>query len=496
MKTKLFALLYGLLLVFSLRAQEKDVFLIDPIIEVPSPLQLFRFSQSETKDYGFTMMDPTKFHLNGFKGQGVVVFVIDTGIESEHEDLKGTVIGRKNYTSDKTVTNGHGTWCASRIASPENNIGVVGIAPGVVLYDLQVLDGNGSGSSANVAAAYRDAADIVLPAPYQNWKRVTSASLGSYSPMPEVEKAMYYAFTKGVVHVAAAGNNYSEGSNTINYPGKYKEYAITVGALDALKQPAYFSSAGAELDISAPGVSLDGAWTGGSYRKASGTSMATPGVAGAVALMLQKNPDLKGHAVVEAFTNKYATDVFASGYDVRTGYGLVYLPKYYDATEIPDKPDDPTPPDTTKPAPPVVLKSRVLSIPIEGEFTIMYGKSSGGAFRFAKVAGIVVEYQTTEPVEVAKNTIQRAVQSYHTNRGYVLPDNQFSTDFAVGWADYFMNMILKSQGITARMKYAWASEDFPAGRRVVIYYDNHFPVSAKEATKLVKQLKVKTLTWN
>lgn len=488
MKTKLFVI--ALLAIFSLdklSAQEGDVYLIDPIIEVPDNRMMARFFAQDTKDWGWTMMDPQVYHQAGYTGEGTVFFVIDTGVESEHEDLKGKVIGRKNWTLDKQVTHGHGTWCASRIASPDNGFGVVGIAPGSVIYDLQVLDGRGTGSTTNVAAAYRFAADVQLPAPYNNWRRVTTASLGSPSKSDELEKAMQYANSKGVVNFAAAGNSYREGENTVNCPGCYTEYAVTVAANDQQKQPAYFSSAGPEVDVTAPGVSLNGAWTGNSYRISSGTSMSTPAVAAALALFSQKNPQLSGQKLVEAFFKEFATDAYTPGFDNRTGHGIVILPKYFNGETEP--PQDTLPPT---PDPEKVYKERVVMIPIRREFkNLLFKSNNSNQFRFLSLGGIVVEYKTTKSVEEAYECMQESTAEFFTNRGVILPEDQETPDYAASWLAFFYRLLSHYQGYDVTIREAWGAE----GDTLFYYHKDHEIKNTGFGGFLKRKPKAKTLNW-
>lgn len=480
MKHKLLISLFLLFVSAWAKGQDRRVHLIDPIVEpITTNRELSVIKANEIKDWGWNMVNPLVFHNQSYKGEGVIVFIIDTGVDRGHEDLKGKVLeaASKNFRGGIVGDqNGHGSWCASRIASPENGLGVIGIAPNAILADLSVLDASGSGSSSSVAAAYRWAADVKLPAPYDKYRRITSASLGSPSGLPELEAAVKYASSKGVINIVAAGNEGYNGSNTIGYPGRYDAYCITVAACDQQRQPAYFSSGGNELDVTAPGVQLLGAYKG-SYAYLSGTSMATPCVAGLIALIVQKYGDkVATHAQAESYLKKFATDLIPEGEDVRNGAGLTEAKPYYNNT--PDG-TSPEPPIDTTPTPPtpVALKQRILSVSVDGEFTILYGKASGGKFRFANIAGLLVEYTTTETVEIATARINKAVKDFYTNRGFVLPDDQFDTDFAAGWAEYFMQMILKQNGLVAKTKYAWVSEVLDDGTRNLIYYDKSFPVS-------------------
>lgn len=319
-------------------------FKLPPFKVEPVPESMARMANlGDIRDWGWLVMDPTPFHKEGFKGQGVVVFIIDSGIDSDHEDAP-TVIYRKNWTTDAGYDpNGHGSWCASRIASPENGIGVVGLAPDAVLVDLHVLNVNGSGSLNSVAAAWRLAADVELPEPYNKWRRVISASLGANVDYTGLRDAVTYAEGKGVFSVAAAGNDGYTGSNTVNYPAKYDEQVLCVAATASAEEIANYSSGGKEVDIAAPGSNLIGMYKGG-YANLYGTSMATPGVAAAVALLLCRyGSKIKTQKDLEAYFAKHARDAGDKGFDVRFGEGIVIIsaftnPEQEEPTEEEPKP--------------------------------------------------------------------------------------------------------------------------------------------------------------
>jgi hypothetical protein len=277
------------------------------------------------KDWGYSYVNPEQFHNQGYKGKGTVVFVIDTMDTTDHPDLQANIIKESciSYVAEPAGDqNGHGTWCASRIAL---------IAPETMIVGVKVLAGNGSGSSTNVAKGYTYAADAVLPAPYNTWRRITSASLGSSQPMPDVEAAIKYATSKGVLHIAAAGNaGYQTGQNTIGYPARYDDYVLAVAAIDSGEARATFSSVGDQNDVTAPGVNLDGAWKNQGFAKLSGTSMATPHISGATALLLGKYPNILLQAEFEAFLQKNAKDLLTAGWDMFTGAGSIIMTRFTD----------------------------------------------------------------------------------------------------------------------------------------------------------------------
>ncbi|MBW4573515.1 MAG: S8 family peptidase [Tolypothrix carrinoi HA7290-LM1] len=221
------------------------------------------------------------------KGSGITVAVIDTGI-SRVRDLKETkfVPGYDfvNDTEEATDDNGHGTHVAGTIAQATNNkYGVAGIAYEAKLMPLKVLSAYGGGTVADIAEAIKFAAD--------KGANVINMSLGGGGESQLMKDAIDYAHRKGVVIIAAAGN---EGSNGASYPARYP-HVIGVSALGADGEKAPYSNFGAGVDISAPGGSdagkilqetIDPDNNGvGVFMGLQGTSMAAPHVAGVAALI-------------------------------------------------------------------------------------------------------------------------------------------------------------------------------------------------------------------
>lgn len=453
---------------------------------------------NQVRDWGHSYLQAFEFTKS--QGSGAYIFILDTGIKTDHPDLAANVDIRyaKDFTGSATGyqdANGHGTHCAGIAAAVNNDIGVVGIASQAKLVPVKVLNDSGSGSFSWVAQAIRYVADLPNDANLSGKKRIISMSLGGSSGSTDLYNAIKYAISKGVFLVAAAGNDYCNSPETVGYPGNYPEM-ITVASLDKSETVSAFSSCGKNVDVIAPGSGIYSTHLGNNYAYLSGTSMATPQVAG-IAAILTVAYDIKTQSQLEAYLRKYAKDLGDKGFDTRAGYGASIATRY---TALPDAPgDNPEPPtDTTPTTPtPINLKQRVLSVPVDGEFTILYGKASGGKFRFANIAGLVVEYTTTETVEVATARINKAVKEFYTNRGFVLPDNQYDTDFAAGWAEYFMKMILKQEGITIQTKFAWVSEILENGNRNLVYYDKQFPVSlsASQIRQEQKAGKLKTFTY-
>jgi subtilisin family serine protease len=212
----------------------------------------------------------------------VKVAVIDTGLDIAHEDLKDRVTAGYDFVDmDEDASPGpfneeHASHVAGIIAaSTDNGIGVAGTAgkAPIKIMPLRVLEA-GSGDDYTIAQAIYYAAD--------NGAKVINMSLGGYGESPLITAACNYAFNKGVVVVAAAGNNADDTENYIpaSIPG-----VITVSATDIENEPAYFSNYGAAVEIAAPGVDVLSTLPENKYEAYSGTSMSTPFVSAACAML-------------------------------------------------------------------------------------------------------------------------------------------------------------------------------------------------------------------
>jgi len=239
-------------------------------------------------------------------GAGVKVAVIDTGIDYLHPDLEHNYRGGYDFVNDDSFPmddNGHGTHVAGTIAAEDNGFGVVGVAPGAELYGVKVLNDEGSGWNSDVIAGILWAAD--------NDMDVANLSLGVEGNSRAMQNAIEDAAKAGVTVVVAAGNDNEDANNYI--PANYEE-TITVSAIadfdgepGGLSPQSYgfgrqkievaddafasFSNYGSAVDLAAPGVNILSTWPGGLYETISGTSMASPHVAGAAALYIASRID-------------------------------------------------------------------------------------------------------------------------------------------------------------------------------------------------------------
>jgi len=241
------------------------------------------------------------------KGANVAVYVVDTGIKVGHEDLT-------HYVSDDGFAaveckgasclaawdddNGHGTHVAGTIGATDNEVGVIGVAPQATLHAVKVLANNGSGSISGIITGI----EWVIEHDNGGLPKVINMSLGGagsddqdgqYCPSVRSTDAFHNVIQKAVCDynvtvVVAAGNEDADASTST--PAAYDE-VITVSATDANDDWPYWSNYGDDVDIAAPGVSILSTWNDGTYNTISGTSMATPHVTGAAALVLSLHPD-------------------------------------------------------------------------------------------------------------------------------------------------------------------------------------------------------------
>jgi serine protease len=274
------------------------------------------------QQYGPPMMGfPTAWGQAGYGSSSITVAVIDSGIRRTHQDFQASrVLQGKDWVNgdmDPADDCGHGTHTAGTVGATTNNtLGVAGMSQATIL-PLKVLDapdilGRCSGSANWIADAIRYAAD--------NGAKIISMSIGG--PDSTVERdAVQYAYSKGVYIVAAAGNGGSD--NGVDYPGAYAE-SVAVAALESNKARASYSDGGPQVDIAAPGSNVLSTYysNDSSYSTMSGTSMATPHVAGALALALSCAPAGTTRTTVLNALYSTAEDLGAAGRDDIYGYGL------------------------------------------------------------------------------------------------------------------------------------------------------------------------------
>jgi thermitase len=261
---------------------------------------------------------------------GVKVGVVDTGIQAAHPDLAGKlancaqsigvipgVVAGSIREGSCADDNGHGTHVSGTITANANNgVGVTGVSFNSQLAMCRALSGPaGIGHTSDVANC--------ITWTYDRGARVISMSLGG-GASTTLKNAVDYAWkggaATGAVLVAAAGN---DGDSTLNYPAAYPN-VVSVAATDNRDQRASFSNANADVEVAAPGVDITSTWNNGGYNTISGTSMATPHVAGVTAVIRSRNPSLSASGIV-AKLDGAVDDLGPAGRDPSFGFGRVNL---------------------------------------------------------------------------------------------------------------------------------------------------------------------------
>ncbi len=247
-------------------------------------------------------------------GGPIVIAMLDTGVSPTHPDLGERVrpgydyIGNDENPSDD---NGHGTFTAGIAAASGNNtIGVAGIAWGARIMPVKILDQDGRGPVSAFSQGIRYAVD--------KGAQIVNVSAGIPVPSQAMEAAVDYAVGKGVIVVAASGN---QADGVQNYPAAYPN-VIAVSASTREDKIAEFSSYGSFVWIAAPGKDIVSTYyrDGDRYAQLSGTSASTPFVSGTIALMLSQRGNLTPKAIREIL-KATAVDIDAKGFDPRAGYG-------------------------------------------------------------------------------------------------------------------------------------------------------------------------------
>ena len=280
-------------------------------------IPLLNSPKNQGNNWGQSMIHAPEVWNAGYTGEGVVVAVLDSGVDYTHPDLinniwqntreipnNGIDDDRNGFVDDVTGwdfvsqdntpldESKHGTHVAGIIAGENNNTGVTGIAYDAKIMPIRILDENGTGSINNFVKGIHYAVD--------NGANIINISMVTSQPDSQLQDAIEYAEGKGVLVVMAAGNN---GASEPQYPADYAQnIGIAVGSLDFKQQIVSASNRAGETPLNyvvAPGVNIYSTVPNNEYKKLSGTSMATPFVAGVAALMLSANHSLTPNRIKE-----------------------------------------------------------------------------------------------------------------------------------------------------------------------------------------------------
>lgn len=290
-----------------LEARTLEVLQRSPKVAFIEADQVVRSSATQTNaTWGLDRIDQRNLPLNGAysytsSGAGVNAYVIDTGIRQTHQEFSeriGTAYDAVTTGGTGEDCNGHGTHVAGTLGGSS-----YGVAKGVTLHAVRVLGCEGSGSNSDVIEGINwVTANRVQPA-------VANLSLGG-GPSRALDQALTASINAGVTYAVAAGNSSANAcrSSPARAPG-----AITVGASTNQDARASYSNVGPCLDVFAPGSDITSAWDSSdtASKTISGTSMASPHVAGAAALYLERNPNASPSTVAGAISSQATTNVLS-----------------------------------------------------------------------------------------------------------------------------------------------------------------------------------------
>jgi subtilisin len=306
-------------------------FFNNPQIAPAAPAKQFPLA-AQPIPWNINMVRAPGAWARGITGLGIRVAVLDTGIAA-HPDLNPISGGISFVPGVVSFNDGnsHGTHCAGIIGARNNSIGVVGVAPACRLYAVKVLSDAGSGMTSWIIAGMDWAASQGM--------HVVSMSLGGLSgPSVAYAAAVRRLQDRGTVVCCASGNSFGSSFPWVNAPansitiGSPNSSPIAVGSININKVIAPSSSRGGQValwnqvKVVAPGVSINSTVPGGGYGIKSGTSMATPHVAGACALLKQRFPGISPQSI-RLRLQSTATDLGLGGYDITYGSGLINCDK-------------------------------------------------------------------------------------------------------------------------------------------------------------------------
>jgi subtilisin family serine protease len=295
-----------------------------PIIKLPPyKLRSVATSLSETTNWGINLLRvPETWKTT--QGEGVVGLVIDTGATNHIDLIDNMILDQcKSFVPGEGIfdENGHSTHCAGIIAALKNGIGVIGVAPKCKIITAKSLSKHGFGETQWIVKALDYAIELRPD--------FVSMSLGMNMDIPMIHSRIKKLHSMNIPVIAAAGNDGS--SNRISYPAAYPE-TICVGALDRNLVRADYSNAGRQMDFAMPGSDIYSTFLNHQYVMMSGTSMATPFLAGVIALLLAKHKKQEAETgkndcvtinQIRAHLEKYSIDKGLVGKDAEYGFGVV-----------------------------------------------------------------------------------------------------------------------------------------------------------------------------
>jgi len=294
-----------------------------PLLQHIRPVRVAAAKLTQKYTWGLKRLNVPKLWAQGLTGNGVLVGHLDTGMDGKHPALKGRIedfaewdfLGRKKPTASPHDSADHGTHTAATICGVAVKGQHVGVAPGAKLLSGLVIEGGNTTARILGGLEWLVANDV----------RIVSMSLGYPGYEPVFRELVKRLISRNVLPVFAIGN---EGPNTSRSPGNYPG-TLAIGAVDDSDHTAAFSGSQHfkrkgdpdKPDVVAPGVDVISAKPGGGYQSMDGTSMATPHMAGAAALLLEAKPQATAQQLMDAFEK--SCDAITGEPALRHGAGLI-----------------------------------------------------------------------------------------------------------------------------------------------------------------------------
>lgn len=390
-------------------------------------------------------------------GKRAAIFYMDTAGVFQHPDI--STAGNKyagNSTPDPDFDKaGHGHLCAGVGSAMNNQFGVKGVAPDSLPIPRKCMRDDNRGTYNEIANEIDKAVDTFEKHLKGKYIPIMSMSFGGAGTSSVMQKALGRAEAAGFILVASAGNN---GGQVLN-PAAY-DNVIAVPAFNQNDQIADWSARGPEIDIAAYGVNILTTNNNQGYSLANGTSFSGPMIAGAVALMVDKHfkefsqAGGKANELARQHLKGYARDILEPGRDDFSGAGIVSVQKILQNTPIFDQ----NPPEDDEPAPPVEKPRRRILVPIDQEFTMVWGTqfypgdfglqnlttAAMSGRRVLHVNNIVASTEETMPYHKLYDKVLKEVIKFFHNRGLILFPDSDSWD-AAKYTRQFADLIIDNE---------------------------------------------------
>ncbi len=300
-----------------------------PEVDFVQPNFIYRGSSAQTRDFESSQYGPRMIGADRAArystGKGILIALLDSGVD-EHEDLKGKVIERKDFTGERNYRQDvHGTIMAGIISAiPHNSLGINGVAPDASIISIKVSK-QAPGSTETTTDCFAITEELIFAMKMK--ANIANLSFGAQQRDPFLASRVRAAVKSGMVVVAAAGNSGPQGRP--DYPAALDE-VIAVSAVDRDKNAYASATVGDHIDLTAPGIGIHSTWPANTFRESEGSSEAAAHVTGVVALMLEKRPN-SSPIEIKNLLEKTSTDLGPPGKDNVFGSGLVNVCKSLEA---------------------------------------------------------------------------------------------------------------------------------------------------------------------